>query len=356
MRAALEQQRVTSRRDRHAVSDAHRDLRGPAARGARRQSATRSRRPTSATASARRDACAVRCTASRSRVKDNIHTTDMPTTGGALAFDGFVPPYEATLVGEPAGGRRDHHREDRHDRARQLGGRRADADADQLQRGRRLRLQPVRSAARSAAATRDGRPRCRPAARARASARRRISGRRMSAPRRPGRFSARRIRTCSSGIKPTVGRVSRYGVIPITADQDTPGPMAKIGDGRGDHARRARGRGARSARSGDEALHAAARTRLHARSCDADALQGRAHRHPARVTSTTARSCRAAASRGRSLARAGRVRWPKRSASCASRARSSSIPPTSRASSIRIPSSNFAAVERLFGAEDARGQ
>jgi amidase len=24
-------------------------------------------------------------------VKDNIHTTDMPTTGGALAFEGFVP-------------------------------------------------------------------------------------------------------------------------------------------------------------------------------------------------------------------------------------------------------------------------
>src|ERR1700676_1209211 len=29
------------------------------------------------------------------------------------------------------------------------------------------------------------------------------------------------------GIKPTVGRVSRYGVIPITADQDTPGPLAR---------------------------------------------------------------------------------------------------------------------------------
>jgi len=28
-------------------------------------------------------------------------------------------------------------------------------------------------------------------------------------------------------IKPTVGRISRYGVIPITADQDTAGPMAK---------------------------------------------------------------------------------------------------------------------------------
>jgi len=31
-------------------------------------------------------------------LKDNIHTTDMPTTGGALAFDGFVPPYDATLT------------------------------------------------------------------------------------------------------------------------------------------------------------------------------------------------------------------------------------------------------------------
>ncbi|HSL20091.1 MAG TPA: amidase family protein, partial [Vicinamibacterales bacterium] len=31
-------------------------------------------------------------------LKDNIHTTDLPTTGGALAFDGFVPPYDATLT------------------------------------------------------------------------------------------------------------------------------------------------------------------------------------------------------------------------------------------------------------------
>jgi amidase len=30
-----------------------------------------------------------------------------------------------------------------------------------------------------------------------------------------------------AAIKPTVGRISRHGVIPITADQDTPGPMAK---------------------------------------------------------------------------------------------------------------------------------
>ena len=31
-------------------------------------------------------------------LKDNIHTADMPTTGGALVFDGFVPPYEATIT------------------------------------------------------------------------------------------------------------------------------------------------------------------------------------------------------------------------------------------------------------------
>jgi len=31
-------------------------------------------------------------------LKDNIHTTDMPTTGGALAFADLVPPYAATLT------------------------------------------------------------------------------------------------------------------------------------------------------------------------------------------------------------------------------------------------------------------
>src|SRR5260370_3322331 len=31
-------------------------------------------------------------------LKDNILTHDIVTTGGALAFDGYVPPYDATLV------------------------------------------------------------------------------------------------------------------------------------------------------------------------------------------------------------------------------------------------------------------
>ena len=31
-------------------------------------------------------------------LKDNIHTTEMRTTGGALAFEDLVPPYEATIT------------------------------------------------------------------------------------------------------------------------------------------------------------------------------------------------------------------------------------------------------------------
>ena len=31
-------------------------------------------------------------------LKDNVHTMDMPTTGGAKAFEGYFPPYEATIT------------------------------------------------------------------------------------------------------------------------------------------------------------------------------------------------------------------------------------------------------------------
>src|SRR5262249_14165169 len=31
-------------------------------------------------------------------IKDNIQTTDMPTTGGALALADYVPPYAATVT------------------------------------------------------------------------------------------------------------------------------------------------------------------------------------------------------------------------------------------------------------------
>ncbi|MGB1657290.1 MAG: amidase family protein, partial [Longimicrobiales bacterium] len=31
-------------------------------------------------------------------LKDNVHTTDIRTTGGAVAFENLIPPYDATLT------------------------------------------------------------------------------------------------------------------------------------------------------------------------------------------------------------------------------------------------------------------
>ena len=122
---------------------------------------------------------------------------------------------------------------------------------------------------------------CRPAARAPASAPRRTSGPATSARETSGSILSPSNQNMLAAIKPTVGRISRYGVIPITADQDTPGPMAKYVMDVGDHVRRARERVARSERSGDEGVHAAARPRLHEAAARRRA-EGRAHRHPAR--------------------------------------------------------------------------
>ena len=89
-----------------------------------------------------------------------------------------------------------------------------------------------------------------------------LLGRPASAPRRRARSSARRTQNMLVGIKPTVGLISRYGIAPITADQDTAGPDDPHGGRRGDHAGRDGRR--RSQRSGDQRLHAAAGPRLHA--------------------------------------------------------------------------------------------
>ena len=157
-------------------------------------------------------------------LKDNIHTTDMPTTGGALAFKGFVPPYEATLT--------------RHLR---------DAGAIIIAKTNMTELanwiatgmpgnynalvgygiQSVRSAARSA-------PRPRRWT-ARANAGGSSSGAGTAAnfwaanvgTETSGSILTPAKQTMLAGIKPTVGRISRYGIIPITADQDTAGPMAR---------------------------------------------------------------------------------------------------------------------------------
>ena len=80
-----------------------------------------------------------------------------------------------------------------------------------------------------------------------------------------------------AGIKPTVGLIGRYGIAPITADQDTAGPMARtVADAAillGAHGR------LRSQRSRHRHLPATAGPRLHPLLTVGRAAR-RAHRHP----------------------------------------------------------------------------
>src|SRR5689334_8770082 len=157
-------------------------------------------------------------------LKDNIHTTSMPTTGGALAFADLVPPYEATL-------------------AKNL----KDAGAIIIAKTQLTELanwvasgmpgnynglngygfNPWDPRRDPRDVFFDGRPVL-------------GTGGSSSGAGTNVSFWAGNVGTETSGsilspsnqnmlagIKPTVGRVSRYGVIPITADQDTPGPMTR---------------------------------------------------------------------------------------------------------------------------------
>src|SRR5437899_4497520 len=158
-------------------------------------------------------------------LKDNIHTTDMPTTGGALAFDGFVPPYEATLV------------KNLRDAGAVIIAKTVMTElANWVASGmpanysalKGYGMNPYDPRRDPREATFDGRPAL-------------ATGGSSSGIGTSANFWAASVGTETSGsilspsnqnmlagIKPTVGRVSRYGVIPITADQDTPGPMAKF--------------------------------------------------------------------------------------------------------------------------------
>ena len=173
-------------------------------------------------------------------LKDNVNTSFMPTTGGALAFDGLVPPYDATLAknlldagaiiiaktmmtelanwvtnGMPGN-------------YNALGGYGFNP-YDPRRDPRGPMPQPPGGSRRGGPGPRfdDGRPAL-------------GTGGSSSGTGTAANFWAANVGTETSGsilspsnqnmlagIKPTVGRISRYGVIPITADQDTAGPMAR---------------------------------------------------------------------------------------------------------------------------------
>lgn len=157
-------------------------------------------------------------------LKDNIQTTDLPTTGGALAFEGYIPPYDATLT------------ENLRDAGAIILAKTVMTElANFIAYGMPGNYSAIGGYGMNPYDPRrdprpqqgDGRPVMDPSGSS--------SGIGTAAS-----FWAANVGTETSGsilwpanatmlaaIKPTVGRISRWGVIPITADQDTPGPIAR---------------------------------------------------------------------------------------------------------------------------------
>jgi amidase len=160
-------------------------------------------------------------------LKDNMLTRDIVTTGGALVFDGFVPPYDATL----AKNLRDAGavilaKTGMTELANWVAGAPTPMPGN-YNAVRGFGYNPYDPRRDPREATNDGRPALQ-------------TGGSSSGVGTAANFWAGNVGSETSGsilspsnqnmlvgIKPTVGRISRYGVIPITADQDTAGPMAK---------------------------------------------------------------------------------------------------------------------------------
>ena len=160
-------------------------------------------------------------------LKDNIHTTNMPTTGGALAFKDMVPPYEATLTRQlKDAGAIIIAKTVMTELANWVAGSPTPMPSNYSALGG-YGLNPYDPRPDPRAGFNDGRPAL-------------FTGGSSSGIGTAASLWAASVGTETSGsilsptnqnmlagIKPTVGRISRYGVIPITADQDTPGPMAR---------------------------------------------------------------------------------------------------------------------------------
>ncbi|HEX7706079.1 MAG TPA: amidase family protein [Thermoanaerobaculia bacterium] len=159
-------------------------------------------------------------------LKDIIHTKDIRTTGGALAFEHLVPPYDATVT-----------------TLLRDGGAVIIAKTQLTELANWVASNPSMPnnyngltgfAFNPYDPRRDPRPSV--------SDGRNVlnTGGSSSGAGTAASFWAANVGTETSGsilspanatmlaaIKPTVGRISRYGIIPITADQDTAGPMAR---------------------------------------------------------------------------------------------------------------------------------
>src|SRR5262249_18650214 len=160
-------------------------------------------------------------------LKDNIHTTHMPTTGGALAFAGYIPPYEATLTRNLRdAGAIIIAKTGLTELANWVAGAPTPMPGNYNAIGGFAYIQfDPRMDPREGSF--DGRPVMQ-------------TGGSSSGVGTNASFWAGNVGSDTGGsiispananmlvgIRPTIGRISRYGVIPITADHDTAGPMTR---------------------------------------------------------------------------------------------------------------------------------
>ena len=160
-------------------------------------------------------------------LKDNILTHDIVTTGGALAFENLLPPYDATLVKNLRdAGAVIIAKTTLSELANWVAGAPTPMPGN-YNAVREFAYNPYDPRRDPREGTNDGRPALQ-------------TGGSSSGAGSAANFWAGNVGSETSGsilspsnqnmlaaVKPTVGRISRYGVIPITADQDTAGPMAK---------------------------------------------------------------------------------------------------------------------------------
>ncbi len=160
-------------------------------------------------------------------LKDNVLTHDIVTTGGALAFEGYMPPYDATLVKNLRdAGAIIIAKTGLSELANWVAGAPTPMPGN-YNAVRGFGFNPYDPRKDPREGSNDGRPVLQ-------------TGGSSSGVGTAANFWAGNVGSETSGsilspsnqtmlaaVKPTVGRISRYGVIPITADQDTAGPMAK---------------------------------------------------------------------------------------------------------------------------------
>src|SRR5437879_135925 len=160
-------------------------------------------------------------------LKNNFQTTSLRRTGGALAFDGFTPPYEATLTTNlRRAGAVIIAKTSMTELANWVAGPPTPMPGNYSAiAGYGMNPYDPRRDPREGSF--DGRPAL-------------AAGGSSSGIGTAANFWAANVGTETSGsilnpanqnmlaaIKPTVGRVSRWGVIPVTLDQDTAGPMGR---------------------------------------------------------------------------------------------------------------------------------